>query len=124
MKYTARSLLYSVFVNVRDYEDATSCINATSGAILSTAQTCAYGFYCPGQTGAASTIACFGRTGEQMLTSLGVTFGVVSPDVNWSQDVGIILAIGVAFKLWYALSDNPAPPIPTPCPPAPHNTLH
>jgi ABC-type multidrug transport system ATPase subunit len=47
--------------------------------------------------------ACFGATGKQVLTSLGTVFRSISPDVNITNDLGILFAIGSVMKILYLL---------------------
>jgi ABC-type multidrug transport system ATPase subunit len=46
-------------------------------------------------------LQCYGRTGEQVLHSLGVNFGVVESDNFVGRNFGIILAIGAVFQFCY-----------------------
>ena len=57
-----------------------------------------HGFYCPGRSGAA----CFGRTGAQLLNSIGHTFTSIEADNNWPRACLYMLAMALFFKLNFA----------------------
>jgi len=57
------------------------------------------GFFCPGE----ALNSCFGKTGTQILNSVGGTFPSISGEVDWGRNCAICLAIGVFFKIAFSL---------------------
>ncbi|QDZ19957.1 ATP-binding cassette transporter [Chloropicon primus] len=62
------------------------------------------GFSCRNATGdqgagAESSLACYGYTGHQVLDSVGVTYRSIESKSTYVEDLLIILAIGILFKV-------------------------
>jgi ABC-type multidrug transport system ATPase subunit len=84
LKWCFRSLLYL------EYSDTTF-----SGAEIDASDS--RGFTC----GADNILQCYGRTGKQVLDSLGDNYQSISSANNVGKDVGIMLAIGAVFMLMH-----------------------
>jgi ABC-type multidrug transport system ATPase subunit len=54
-------------------------------------------FWCPDE----APISCFGRTGPQILDSVGVNYSAFSSDDLYARNTGIVIAIGAVFRLLY-----------------------
>jgi len=66
------------------------------GAVLS--EQSPAGFVC---TGTEAFQPCYGYTGDQALTSLKTTFGILTDEDTVFADIYVLLAIGAVYKLLY-----------------------
>ena len=57
------------------------------------------GWQCPGD----QTLPCFGKTGEQVLNTIGYLYPTVRADVDVWQSIGVLLVIAGVFKLLFFL---------------------
>jgi len=112
-RWSQAAMTYTIFQFSPDYQGAAACnittmvpINVTAGILsdwapvdcdATTLDADGHGFYCPGREGAA----CFGRTGPQLLNSIGHTFTSIEADVNWPRSCLYILLIALFFKLQF-----------------------
>jgi len=82
LKYCARSMAYLEFHGTE-----------WQGAELDASEP--RGFTCPG-------FECFGRTGAQVLDSLGVNFKSISSENTLTEDVAVMVAVALFFKCLFA----------------------
>jgi len=85
-KYAVRSAVYSILVGTI-WEGAVPDPSASRG------------FQCPKDD---SGLLCWGYTGEQVSNSLGVVFGLISPDNHFCEDMLALFVIGLVMKLAFA----------------------
>lgn len=85
LKYCARSMAYLEFHGT-DWQ----------GAELDASEP--RGFTCPG----IPILECFGRTGAQVLDSLGTNFKSISSENTLTEDVAIMVAVALFFKCLFA----------------------
>jgi len=101
LQYTLKLYIHAIFIDGPDYEDATLCTPGDPITVGSISFLCSSrGFYCPADV---SGFLCLGRSGDQILTSLGDNFaGLFSPTVETGRYLMLILASGMVFRLGYA----------------------
>lgn len=113
-RWSQAAMTYTIFHFSPDYQGAAACNVTTMLPATSTRQSMSawvpvacdsttldadgYGFYCPGREGAA----CYGRTGSQLLNSIGHTFTSIEADVNWPRSCLYIVLIALFWKLQFA----------------------
>jgi len=110
-RWSQAAMTYTIFHFSPDYQGAAACnvttmlpinvpINVTTTVACdsTTLDADGHGFYCPGREGAA----CYGRTGSQLLNSIGHTFTSIEADVDWPRSCLYILLIALFFKLQFA----------------------
>ena len=99
------ALCYIAFIDTPDYAGAepgnasdspSAAVPYCNSAHLDSA---GHGFFCPKLRPAA----CYGRTGAQILTSLGFNFQTISADDNWLPYAGLIFAQVLFWKLLFLL---------------------
>lgn len=99
LKWTFGSAGYDLFMP-STFSGAESCVPGASITYADgTASTCPpVGFYCDGMT---SSFGCWGRTGEQVLDTLQMSYESLSSTDHRGRDIGILLAMVAALKLGY-----------------------
>jgi hypothetical protein len=111
------ALTYVAFIDSPDYDGAVPC---NSSHVLPYPCNMAYpdaegnGFYCPHLPPAA----CYGRTGAQILTSLGANFQTINARNEWVESTVFMFAQAVVWKALFWLlmvwrstrSQAPTPP--------------
>ena len=62
------------------------------------------GFDCTAGNGTlARSVGCYGKTGDQVLDSIGLLFPGMSSENTLAMDCGVMIAIGAFFKLGYVV---------------------
>ena len=95
-RYTFHSIVYHEFID-SDYGGATSCAVGTSGCLSHDNIT---GWRCDDGIPA---LACYGKTGSQVVTSMGQIFQVISVDDTTFADILYMFVFALTCKLFYAI---------------------
>jgi len=99
--YTSQTFMWGLMKDERPYRGALECTDEVRAS--NPAGTCALNpnatFYCPNTT----AITCFGYSGSQILDSVGVNYTAFSSENLFARNVGIVIAVGASFRLFYLL---------------------
>ena len=99
------ALCYIAFIDSPDYAGAERCTasEVANGSVIycnmAYPDSDGHGFFCPELPAAA----CYGRTGAQILTSLGFNFQTISADDEWLPYSGLVFAQVVFWKVLFLL---------------------
>jgi len=94
--WALQSYVHSAYTGAPDAAGALDC---TPGNVTPTGIFCSDGgFYCPD----ADASVCYGRTGAQILNSLGVQFTIFGDEGHIARNISFILAFGAFCRLCYA----------------------
>mmetsp|Transcript_56160 Transcript_56160/g.111487 ORF Transcript_56160/g.111487 Transcript_56160/m.111487 type:complete len:1121 (-) Transcript_56160:482-3844(-) len=92
-----QSFVHSVYYGSSPNDGALDC---TPGSVTPTGVFCnSQGFYCP----EADASVCYGRTGGQILNSLGVQFTIFSDEGHYQRNIAFVITFGAFCRCSYAL---------------------
>jgi len=92
MRWGLPTLIYQIYAGGKVFSGAEDCTPTPElGAF------CPGGFYCPGE----SVLTCYGKTGEQVLTTVGINFDVISSEFTLWRDLLWMAVIAVVWKLLF-----------------------
>jgi ABC-type multidrug transport system ATPase subunit len=92
MRWGLPTLIYQLYTDSKDFAGAEPCTPTPQlGAF------CPGGFFCPGE----SVLTCYGKTGEQVLNTVGINFDVISAEFTLWRDLRNMALIALVWKLLF-----------------------
>eukprot|EP00965_Chrysotila_dentata_P153054 5058133-Pleurochrysis_carterae.AAC.1 len=109
-RWSLGELIWAAFIDTPDYSGTEDCNMptvpgtpglATSGPLAGQPVNCPRGFYCPDDL---TGVACWGRTGSQIIDGLSGTYSAISDTDVFARDMGLMVLIALMFKLLYLVA--------------------
>ena len=96
--WSLESYMYGLY---HDLPEHTGTIECTPGDALATGGVCTdQGFYCYSEADPSGAV-CYGKSGDQILSSLSIQFTIFGAEGNYVRNIGLILAFGAFCRLNY-----------------------